>query len=80
MVTIEIIIYESYLDRSVGSCYLFDQRSEDRGRKAEVGRQGTEGRGRRSEDRARRSEVGRQSSEVGRQRSEVGRQRSEVER
>jgi hypothetical protein len=24
MVTIEIIIYESFLDRSVRSCYLFD--------------------------------------------------------
>ena len=28
MVTTEINIYESYLDRSVRPCYLFDQRTE----------------------------------------------------
>jgi hypothetical protein len=45
-------------------------RSEDRGRKTEVGRQ-------RSEDRGRKTEVGRQRSEDRERKTEVGRQRTE---
>ena len=51
MVTIEIIIYESYLDRPTTSCYLFDQRTEGRGQNTEIRGQMSEGRGQRPEDR-----------------------------
>ena len=57
MVTTEIIIYESYLDRSVASCYLFDQRPDVREQRSDDRGQNTENRKQRAADGDQRSEV-----------------------
>jgi hypothetical protein len=65
MVTIELINHESYLDRPVRSCYLFSQKTEDRGQNTEIRRQKTA--------------IRRQKLEFGKRNGEAGIKKSKFE-